>query len=173
MASNGCLMGHVKSASTRSIFSTISDIHIHWASKETYHFFKKSTKIHAIKINNIWTQTSFNILLNKNIWKTQDFLASKRKKMRLNHERSFWKIAETTHRASSTEAAYSEHSIAIHSISMAGYVNAVYFYTGYCLLRTPSPRGKQFLWFLKIDLLRFHHIYLLFDWSKLFFLCAY
>ena len=30
--------------------------------------------------------------------------------------------------------------------------------TGYCLLRTPSPRGKQFLWFLKIDLLRFHRI---------------
>ena len=27
--------------------------------------------------------------------------------------------------------------------------------TGFCLLRAPSPRGKQFLWFLKIDLLRF------------------
>ena len=39
--------------------------------------------------------------------------------------------------------------------------------TGDCLLRTPSPRGKQFLWFLKIDLLRFHRIYLLYDWSKL------
>ena len=45
--------------------------------------------------------------------------------MRLNHERSFSKIAETAHRASSTEEAYSEHSIAIHSISMAGCVNAV------------------------------------------------
>ena len=45
--------------------------------------------------------------------------------MRLNHERSFSKIAETALRASSTEAAYSEHSIAIHSISMACYVNAV------------------------------------------------
>ena len=43
-----------------------------------------------------------------------------------NHERSlFGKIAETAHRASSTEAAHSEHSTAIHSISMAGYVNAV------------------------------------------------
>ena len=49
--------------------------------------------------------------------------------MRLNHERSFFE----NHRncspselwASSTEAAYSEHSIVIHSISMAGYVNAV------------------------------------------------
>ena len=45
--------------------------------------------------------------------------------MRLYHKRSFSKIAETAHRASSMEAAYSEHSIAIHSISMAGYVNAV------------------------------------------------
>ena len=41
--------------------------------------------------------------------------------------------------------------------------------SGYCLLRTPSPRGKQYLWFLKIDLLRFHRIYLLFDWRKLLF----
>ena len=39
----------------------------------------------------------------------------------------FSKITETAHRASSTEAAYSEHSIAIHSISIAGYVNAVHF----------------------------------------------
>ena len=36
-------------------------IYIHWASKETYHFFRATlTKIHAIKINNIWTQISFN-----------------------------------------------------------------------------------------------------------------
>ena len=40
---------------------------------------------------------------------------------------------------------------------------------GYCLLRTPGPRGKQFLQFLKTDLLRFHRIYLLFDWIKLLF----
>ena len=38
----------------------------------------------------------------------------------------FSKIAETAHRVSSrSEAAYSEHSIAIHSISMVGYTNAV------------------------------------------------
>ena len=41
--------------------------------------------------------------------------------------------------------------------------------TSFCLLRIPSPRGKQFLWFLKIYLLQFHRIYLLFDWSKLLF----
>ena len=40
---------------------------------------------------------------------------------------------------------------------------------GYFLLRTPGPRGKQFLRFLKTDLLRFHLIYLLFDWIKLLF----
>ena len=45
--------------------------------------------------------------------------------MRLNHEGHFSKIAETAHQASSTEAAYSELSIAIQSISMAGYVNAI------------------------------------------------
>ena len=44
--------------------------------------------------------------------------------------------------------------------------------TCFCLLRTPSPsspRGEHFLWFLKIDLMRFHRIYLLFDGSKLLF----
>ena len=95
----------------------------------------------------------------------------KRRDMRLNHERSFFENRRNCSPSelwvSSTEAAFSEHSIAIHSISLAGYVNAR---TGYCLLRTPSPRGKQFQWFLKIDLFRFHRIYLLFDWNKpLFF----
>ena len=41
--------------------------------------------------------------------------------------------------------------------------------TCFYLLQTLSPRGEQFLWFLKIDLLRFHRINLLFDWSKLLF----
>ena len=38
---------------------------------------------------------------------------------------------------------------------------------GYCLLRTPGQIGKKFLRFLTTDLLRFHRICLLFDWSKL------
>ena len=50
---------------------------------------------------------------------------------------------------------------------MADYVNAV---TAFVCFELPSPRGKQFLQFLKYDLLRFHRIYLLFDWSKLLFL---
>ena len=40
---------------------------------------------------------------------------------------------------------------------------------GYCLLQTPGRRGKQFLRFLKTDLLRFHRFYLLCDWIKLLF----
>ena len=69
------------------------------------------------------------ILLNKNIWKTQDFLTAKRRKMWLNHERSFFEIRKYCSPselwASSMDTAYSKHSIAIHSISMAGCVNAV------------------------------------------------
>ena len=44
---------------------------------------------------------------------------------------------------------------------------------GYWLLRTPGPRGKQFLRFLKTYLLRFHRIYLIFDWIKRlsFYMC--
>ena len=49
--------------------------------------------------------------------------------MWLNHERSFIEnrrnCSPSELRASSTDAAYSKHSIAIHSISMAGCVNAV------------------------------------------------
>ena len=35
-------------------------VELHWASKETYHFFRATlTKIHCIKINHIWTQISY------------------------------------------------------------------------------------------------------------------
>ena len=69
----------------------------------------------------------------------------------------FSKIAETAHRASSTEAVYSEHSIAIHSISMADYVNAV---PAFVCFELPPREASSFCDFLKIDL---------FDWSKLLF----
>ena len=60
------------------------------------------------------------IVLNKNIWKTKVWLCQEGENCSEIAEGHFSKIAETAHRASSTEAAYSEHSIAIHSISMAG-----------------------------------------------------
>ena len=41
--------------------STKLDKYIHWASKETYHFFGATlTKLHSNKMNHIWTQISFN-----------------------------------------------------------------------------------------------------------------
>ena len=112
------------------------------------------------------------ILLNKNIWKTQDFLVpKKRRKLQLNHERSFFEncrnCSPSKHHGGSLFRTFNSYSS-----NFNGGLRKPH--TGFCLLRTPSPRCKQFLWFLKIDLLRFHCIYLLFDWSKiLFFKCAY
>ena len=66
---------------------------------------------------------------------------------------NFSKITETAHQASSTEAAYSEHSIAILSISMAGYVNAV---PAFVCFELPAREASSFCDFFFIDLLRFH-----------------
>ena len=51
---------HVYTLFVECLFPNLSII-LHWASKETYYFFRATlTKIYAIKINNIWTQISFN-----------------------------------------------------------------------------------------------------------------
>ena len=43
-------------------------------------------------------------------------------------------------------------------------------HTRFCPQRSPSPGAEQFWWFLKTELLQFHHIFLLLGWSKpLFF----
>ena len=82
------------------------------------------------------------ILLNKNIWKTQDFRVPKRRKLRLNHERSFF---ENRRNCSPSE---------LHGGGIFRTFNSYSFNfngglrkrrTGFCLLRTPSMRGKQFL----------------------------
>ena len=65
---------------------------------------------------------------------------------------NFSKIAETAHQASSTEAAYSEHWIAIHSISMASYVKQMTS----CNFTAFSPFWpKQTL--LSLDVLKDNH----------------
>ena len=47
--------------SSHKAFNRLPVFVLYWASKETYHFFRATlTKIHFIKINNIWTQISFN-----------------------------------------------------------------------------------------------------------------
>ena len=87
------------------------------------------------------------------------------------------KIAKTAHRASSeqaprTEAAYSEHSIAIHSISMApGYVNAV---PAFVCFELPAREASSFCDFWKLtssDFIAF--ISSLIEVNFCFFRCAY
>ena len=81
------------------------------------------------------------------------------------------KIAKTAHQASSTEAAYSEHSIAIHSISMAGYVNAV---LAFVCFELPAREASSFCDFSKLtscDFIAF--ISSLVEVNFCFFRCAY
>ena len=79
--------------------------------------------------------------------------------MRLNHERSLF---ENRRNCSPSELHGGSlfRTFTSYSFNFNGGLRRRR--TGFCLLRTPSPRGKQFLWFWKIDLLQF------FDWSKHF-----
>ena len=121
-------------------------ITIHWASKETYHIFRaKLTKIYPIKINNIWTKITL-ILLKKNMWKTKVCLCQKGEKCEIA-KGHFSKITETVHRARSMEAAYSEHSIAVHSISIAGYVIPV---PAFVCGKLPGREASSFCDFWKL-----------------------
>ena len=78
---------------------SVNRIDIHWASKETYHFFKATlSKIHCIKMNHIWTQINcINSCYAHQKKKKKSFLGSKRRKMQWNCKRSFFplKITET------------------------------------------------------------------------------
>ena len=73
---------------------------------------------------------------------------SKKEKMQWNRKRIFFlqKSQETARWEPLRKAAHSEHSIAIHSISKAGYVIAV---LAICQCRAPCLGGEQFLSFLK------------------------
>ena len=99
----------------------------------------------------------------KHIWKLEDYFCRKGEKCDEIAKGHFKKITENAHWEPPRKAAYSEHSIAIHSISKAGHCNRR---TGYCPLRAPCPGGEQFLWVLKNDLLRFHLILFFFDLRK-------
>ena len=90
----------------------------------------------------------------------------------LYHERSFLADFENRKNCSLSEL----HGCSLfrtfnsYSFNFNGGLRKRQNYTAFVLLRTPSPRGKQFLWFfMQIHLLRFHRIYLLFGWSKLLF----
>ena len=116
---------------------------------------------------NIWTQIRFNIPFNKNIWKNKSLIVSKRRKCGEIAKGHFLKIAETAHRVSSTEAAHSERSIAIYSISMAGYVTPI---PASVSGELPAHEASTFCDSLRNGLLQYHPIFLLFDSSKPLFL---
>ena len=104
------------------------------------------------------------VLLNEKIWKTQDFLVSKGENAVESRRvifRKSQKLLSELHGGSLFKTFKS------YSFNFNGGLRKRR--TGFCLLRTPSPRGKQFLWFLTIDLLWFHRIYLLYDWNKRLF----
>ena len=112
------------------------NIIIHWASKETYQFFRATlTKIHAIKIYNICTQISFNNTPKIRISKNTRF-------SRVNAVKSlkvyFSKIAETA--LSELHGGGLFRTFNSYSFNFNGGLRKCR--TGYCLLRTPSPERQ-------------------------------
>ena len=74
-------------------------------------------KIYLIKINHVWTQLSINTRpqYKEHLKNTKVYLCPKGEKCGKIKKGCFSKIAETVHRASSTEAVYSEHLTAFLS----------------------------------------------------------
>ena len=118
------------------------------------------TKIHCIKINHIWAQISFNTSVIRISEKHKIFSQQKGENAVKSRKVIFRKSQKLL-----TSELHGIKTFKSYSFNFNGGLRK--HRMGYCLLRTPSPRGKQFLWFLKTDLLRFHPIYLHFDWSKL------
>ena len=79
---------------------------------------------------------------------------------------NFSKITETARWEPPRKPAYSEHSIAIHSISMAGYVISV---LGIVRAELCAREASSFCVFWTNDLLRIHIILLFFDLIKRLF----
>ena len=93
-----------------------------------------------IKINQIWTQRSYSSPHEAHL-KNPRVAFIKKKKNTVKLQRLFFK----NHRNCSLRTSYSEHSIAIHSISKKG--GLCNRRTGYCPCRDPCPGGEQFLFF--------------------------
>ena len=109
------------------MFISSPDYYINWASKETCHFFRATLiKIRRIKINNILTQISYNSPHEAHLKNQRNaFVEMEKKKIGDIAKGNFSKITETAHWEPPRKGTYSEHSIAIHSITKAGYVSAV------------------------------------------------
>ena len=147
-----------------SSLGNISHILIHWASKETYHFFRATlTKIHCIKIDNIQTQISYNSHYDTHQKNFKISFAIKEKNVTKLLKVTFQKSQKLLAENLRERPPIQNISIAIHPISKGGYCNCR---TGYCPYRAPCLGGEQFLWFFKHDLLRFYLILFFFDSSK-------
>ena len=101
-----------------------------------------------IKINQILTQRSYSSPHEAHL-KNQRVAFIKKKKNTVKLQRLFFK----NHRNCSLRTSYSEHSIAIHSISKAGYVTAV---LAIVRVEIHAREVSNFCFF--IDLLQFHLI---------------
>ena len=97
------------------------------------------TKFHPIRINHFGHRSAL-ILVNMRKTHRVDCAKKEETAVKLQKE-TFLKIAQTAHLASSMEAAYSEHSIPMHSISMAGYVTAA---PAFVCRKVPAPEASSF-----------------------------
>ena len=78
-----------QSTHIQTVLHTVFTYTVHWASKETYHFFRTTlTKILSIKMNH-WTQISLST--SKNKW----LFGLKKAKIQWNHKRSLKKITKS------------------------------------------------------------------------------
>ena len=137
---------------------------VNWASKETYHFFRAMlTKIYCIKINHIQTQISYTSPDDAHVTNLKITFAIKEKNVMKLLKVTFQKSQKLLAENLRERPPIQNISIAIHSISKAGYCNRR---TGYCPYRAPCPGGEQFLWFLKHEFLRFYLILFFCDSSK-------
>ena len=108
----------------------LQEIQLHRVSKETYYFFRATlTRIHCIIINHIWTQISYRYSFPYEAHlKNQRVAFAKKKKYAMKLQKVIFLKSQKL----LTENLYerppiqkSEYSMAIHSMSMAGYVTAV------------------------------------------------
>ena len=83
----------------------------------------------------------------KEYLKNTRFSRVRKERTRLNHERSFF---ENRKNCSPSELHRGSLCRTFNSYSFSFNGGLRKHHTGFCLLRTPSPWGKQFLWFLKI-----------------------
>ena len=120
---------------------------IHWASKETYHFFRATcTKIQSIKMNHIWTQISYSTPY----WaylKQKGLRESKRRKLQWNRKRSlFW-----NHRNCSPPGLNKHWTFWIGRLSWRFTKQIVWFFYFFILRFTTSPfLIKQIFVFLDV-----------------------